>query len=161
MILTYKQLRQINTNQTLMQKLMLTPMPLKLSYNLKKMLDKLSDAGKLVHEAHLKFLVEIEHLAAKNASGEIVRHPGGGFDIAEEHQEAYRKAISEFELRTVTVDRFPIQLALLEEAPQLQLTIAELSAMEPILADLDVIPGGAPDRGALPQGPTQDPPPAA
>jgi hypothetical protein len=159
---TYKQLRHINTNATLVQKLIHTPMPTKLAYNMQKLLDKLSEAGQLVAKEYTSFYNECKQtFAAVDADGKPVStEDGQAFKVAPEHEEAYKKAGEEFEARVIKIDRYPLAIHQLVEAETLQLSVSELTILEPLVVDVSGAPSDP--RGSLrPEDPKGDGPSAA
>lgn len=159
--LTYKQLRAINQDGVLIQKLRCTPLPTKLSYTLHKLLEKLADAVEVMVKDEAEFAKTCrEKYTVKGEDGAPKKTDDGqGFILQEGVADALRADQVEFGNREIVIDRLPIPLHLLEGAVNLKLSVAEMATLEPLLIDLGVAPpvGSTSDRGSLQPSPSVTP----
>jgi hypothetical protein len=116
------------------QNLSVQALPVKVAYNIKKMADKLHEVRKQIALDYQKEIVEI--FAKKNPDGTLA-HPKDKdgnelkdqFEPDETQKEAMAKAVDNFGEKTVSIDR---QKLILEDLGAVQLSAAELSAVEPL-----------------------------
>jgi hypothetical protein len=120
--MTYRQLRQINTNPTLIQKLMLTPRKGEVTYNLKKLFEKLDQIGA---EAQKQYNAIIEkYPPMKDKEAEKAREP---------EVQAAKDAFDDTEF---TIERHPTSISDLK----CDLSVVELTSLAPILVDPETLP---------------------
>jgi hypothetical protein len=129
--MTYSQLRQLNMNMQLVQKLVTIPLVTpQATYQLKKIFDNLRAYSTKIQEELEEVLVK--PFAMRDEKGEIIRPEGRpmDFDIAPEKRADFEKAQEEFYNKTLTVDRVKLKLSDFSRTP---LSVADLDALTPIL----------------------------
>lgn len=125
--MTYGQLSSMGFKQT-MQKLVNTPMPIKVAYQVKKLADAMNACASKIHEEYNKDI--LSQVAQKDAKGEIQVDKQGPV-VKDEDREQLEKLEAEFSKRVVKIDRAKLSLSDLT----LQLSAGELTSLEPILQD--------------------------
>lgn len=135
--MTYEQFRVLNGARALGQKLLNTPLPPAMGYGIKKIFEKLNQAGKKINDEFIALQLKLqEEYGVRNEDGTLKRPEGQpeGFEVAPDKTEAYQAALKAFDGNTFELDR----PALLEQAwlnGNMQLSAAEWTAMEPLFVE--------------------------
>lgn len=141
--MTYQNFMSFGFTQV-MTKLAQTPLPVKVSYQIKRMIDDMEKARKAIKDEYLEM---VKAHAVLNEKGELKLKEGTDqFEIDPAKQVAYTEAEKAFGEKEVTIDRFPIHVDHLEGA---NFSAGELTALHGVVTDTYQVPA-APGENVVP-----------
>jgi hypothetical protein len=149
----------LSRNQELLMKLYKTPMPIKVGYNLKKILEHVGRAAMQVDKKqHELQMFAANTYGEKNEKGELV-FEGEGDDRQVKFGEGKQSEAGKYVFERLAplmseVVEIPFDRLHVEETP-LQLNLAELELLSPIFAYADEPEAAGTDEGAEPTSATQ------
>lgn len=127
--LTYKQLRNINGHRELMGKLVHTPFPGKMAYDLKKIIEDLAKQGEIIQEEHRLLM---EGFYKRDEKGELLKNSEGAYELKEGCDVDLQKVLTDFDEKTFSIERSPIPKEPLLAIKKFEISVSELTALEPI-----------------------------
>ena len=113
-----------------MQKIIQTPMDIKQTYQIKKLVEEVSKAQTQIQT---EYRDTIESVFAKKEDGKLVTPPEGSdvrFVIVEGKEEEYSAAEKAFSEKKIFINRFKLPA---EALSSVKLSVAELTAIDPII----------------------------
>jgi hypothetical protein len=119
--ITYNQISNYDLVSAI-QKIANTQLPIKVAYNVKKLVDQMTIARKKIGEEYQKEVVDLF----------AVKEEGKPDSIPDDKKEEMEKAQAAFGEKIVEIDRPKIHV---HEIQNVQLTVRELSAIDALIAD--------------------------
>ncbi len=128
MKMTYGQISHFDFSKA-MNKLTQAGLPIKASYEVKKLADKIMEARR---EIAKEYEAVIEGWVKKNEDGTVARPEGqpNGWDVLDEHKEKFLAFNQSFGEKEVIIPREKIAMSVLGN---MTITASELAVLEPVL----------------------------